>query len=121
MFREIKINGMAIPRPDDDLDFASEKLKTEYETEAGTTQVSVRRESRLTIKGSWTLTGAWAEQFRFWAGQDTVNVSCFFPDPAELSVHECQFSIKGEKHIRYAREQLDTNGLYKLSVEIEEL
>jgi hypothetical protein len=37
------------------------------------------------------------------------------------SNHECQFSIKSEKHIRNAREQLRTNGLYKLSVEIEEL
>lgn len=33
MFQEIKINGRTIPRPDADLEFASEKLKTEYETE----------------------------------------------------------------------------------------
>ncbi len=121
MFQEIKINGMVIPRPDADLEFASEKLKTEYETEAGTTQVSVRRQSKLSIKGSWTLTGYWAQQFRNWAEQDTVRVTCFFPFPDLESEHECQFAIKSEKHVRYAREQLRVNGLYKMSVEIEEL
>ena len=121
MFRELKINGMTIPRPDDDLEFSSVKLKTEYETEAGTTQVSVRRESKLTIKGNWTLTGFWAQQFRNWAEQDTVRVTCFFPFPDLESVHECQLSIKSEKHVRNARERLKTNGLYLLSVEMEEL
>ena len=121
MFQELKINGMRILKPDDDVEFTSIKLKTEYETEAGTTQVSVRRESKLSIKGSWTLTGLWAQQFRNWAEQDTVRVTCFFPFPDMESNHECQFSIKSEKHIRNAREQLRTNGLYKLSVEIEEL
>lgn len=121
MFHEIKINGMAVPRPDADLEFASEKLKTEYETEAGTTQVSVRRESKLTIKGNWTLTGFWVQQFRNWAEQDVVIVSCFFPFPDQESLHECQFMIKNEKHVKFSRDQLRVNGLYKLSVEIEEL
>ena len=74
MFQEIKVNGTMLPRPDSDLDFKSEKLKTEYETEAGTTQVSVRRESKLSVSGTWTLTGAWAALFRTWAGMDTVTV-----------------------------------------------
>lgn len=41
MFEEVKVNGMILPGPDDDLTFKNEKKKTEYETEAGTTQVSV--------------------------------------------------------------------------------
>lgn len=121
MFQELKINGITLPRPDGDLEFTSEKIKTEYETEAGTTQVSVRRESKLTISGSWTLTGRWVDLFRMWASMDSVTVSAFFPSKESLTDHECQFSIDGEKHVRNAREQLRTNGLYQLSVKMEEL
>ena len=121
MFQELKINHVTVPRPDDDLEFVSEKLKTEYETEAGTTQVSVRRESRLKVSCSWTLTGPWAEQFREWAAEDTVVVSCYFPQKDEMSDHVCQLDIKSEKHVRNAREQLKTDGLYQISVTMEEL
>jgi quinol monooxygenase YgiN len=121
MFHEIMINGMTLPRPDGDLEFVSEKLKTEYETEAGTTQVSVHRESKLTITGTWTLTGLWADRFRIWAGMDTVTVSAFFPQTDEMTEHECQFAITGEKHVRNAREQLRTDGLYQMTVKMEEL
>ena len=79
------------------------------------------RASKISIKGNWTLTGFWAQQFRNWAEQDTVRVTCFFPFPDLESDHECQFMIKNEKHVKYSREQLRVNGLYKLSVEIEEL
>ena len=121
MFQELKIDGQAVPKPDADLEIVNSKLTTEYETEAGTTQVSVRRESRLLLKGSWTLTGAWMHRFRMWAAQDTVEVTCFFPHPDQLSAHECQFFIKSEKHIKNARQQLNTNGLYEVSVEMVEL
>ena len=121
MFQEIAINGITLPRPDGDLEYVSEKLKTEYETEAGTTQVSVHRESKLTISGSWTLTGYWMDRFRTWAGMDTVTVSAFFPQTDEQTEHECQLSITGEKHVRNAREQLLTDGLYQMTVKMEEL
>ena len=32
MFKEIKINGMYLPRPDENMQFTSEKVKKEYET-----------------------------------------------------------------------------------------
>ena len=121
MFQEIKINGITLPRPDDDLTFKNEKMTTEYETEAGTTQVSVRRVSKITVSGNWTLTGKWMEQFRAWAVEDTVLVSTYFPSKSEMSDHECQFTIGSEKHVRYAREQLHTDGLYQISVTMEEL
>ena len=121
MFRELIINGTPLPRSDSDLEITSEKLKTEYETEAGTTQVSVRRESKLTITGTWTLTGVWAERFRSWAGMDTVTVSAYFPFRDAMTEHECQFTVTGEKHIRNARAQLAVGGLYQMSVKMEEL
>lgn len=121
MFGELKINGTLLPRPDDDLTIKNEKQKTEYETEAGTTLVSVLRVSKITISGSWTLTGPWTEKFRAWADSDTVTVSCFYPSKDELTDHECQLSITSEKHVRYARDQLTTDGLYEISVKMEEL
>ncbi|MBQ3373930.1 MAG: head-tail adaptor protein [Oscillospiraceae bacterium] len=121
MFQELKINGTALPRPDGNLEFVSEKVKTEYETEAGTTQVSVRRESKLNISGAWTLTGSWVALFRMWASMDSVTVAAFFPEKDSMSDHECQFTITSEKHVRNAREQLHTDGLYQLTVKMEEL
>jgi len=121
MFQEIKINGITLPRPNDDLTFKDKKMTTEYETEAGTTQVSVRRASKLTVSGKWTLTGKWMEQFRAWAEADTVMVSVYFPSRSELSDHECQFVIGSESHIRYSRDQFDIDGLYEVSVTMEEL
>ena len=38
-----------------------------------------------------------------------------------MTDHECQFSIDSEKHVRNARAQLRTGGLYQLSVKMEEL
>lgn len=121
MFEELKVNGTILPRPDDALSLKNEKKKTEYETEAGTTQVSVSRVSKIVISGSWTITGAWMERFREWAAADTVTVSCYYPSVSELSNHECQLSIDSEKHVRRSRDQLSTKGLYQISVTMEEL
>ena len=121
MFEELKINGTMLPRPDDALDLKNEKKKTEYETEAGTTQVSVSRASKITISGNWTVTGTWMEQFREWENADTVTVSCYYPSVSEISDHECQLTINSEKHVRHSRDKLKTNGLYQISVTMEEL
>ncbi len=121
MFNELLINNTVLPRPDEALTFKSEKKKQEFETEAGTTQVSVTRTSKLTISGTWTISGKWIEQFREWANDDTVIVSCYFPSKVELTEHECQLTIDSEKHIRYARDRLNVNGLYEISVTMEEL
>lgn len=121
MFSELKINGTLLPRPDEALTIKSDKKKQEFETEAGTTQVSVTRTSQLTITGTWTISGKWIEQFREWANDDTVTVSCYFPSKTELTEHECQLTIDSEKHIRYARDHLKVNGLYEISVTMEEL
>jgi len=121
MFQELKINGITLPRPDEDLEIKNKKITTEYETEAGTTQVSVRRASKLSIAGKWTVTGAWVAQFRAWAEADTVTVSAFFPSKTAMSDHVCQLIIESEKHIRYTREQLGVDGLYEIEVTMEEL
>ena len=121
MFTEIKVNGIYLPRPDENLQFTSEKIKKEYETEAGTTAVAVVRQSKLTIKGTWTLTGKWMTLFRQFADSDTVTVECYFPSNDEMSSHVCQFLIEGERHIKKSKEQLSVHGLYSVNVTMVEL
>ena len=77
--------------------------------------------NKLTIKGTWTLSGKWAELFRAWAGMDTVVVFAYYPERDNMTGHECQFAITGEKHVHRAREQLRTDGLYQMTVKMEEL
>ena len=52
---------------------------------------------------------------------DTFIVFAYFPERDNMTGHECQFTIKSEKHVRNARAQLARGGLYTLSVEMEEL
>ena len=121
MFDELRVNGIYLPRPDGDLQIVSEKIKKEYETEAGTTTVSVIRQSKLTIKGAWTLTGKWMEIFRSFEENDTVSVQCYFPSNSELGIHECQFMIDSENHIKKSKEQLNVDGLYQVNITMVEL
>lgn len=121
MFNELIINDEVLPRPKEALSFKAEKLKNEYESEAGTTLVTVTRSSKLTITGSFLLTGKWIDKFRSWQKADTVEVTCFYPSVTEQSTYTCQLSIESEKHIKYSRDHLNVNGLYEISVKIEEL
>lgn len=121
MFKELKINDELVPRPKSDLSFKSDKVKTEFESEAGTTIVAVTRNSKLTISGTWLLTGKWMAKFRAWQLSDTVNVECFYPYVDKTSVYECQLTIESEKHIKSSRDLLSVDGLYEISVVMEEL
>ena len=117
---EVKVNGTWLPKPDEALEVTSTKVKKEYESEAGTTLVSVTRQPRLSIAGSWTLSDAWMSQFRSWAAEDTVTVSLYFPSNSELTEYEYQFAIEKESHVKDAKEQLN-GGLYQVTVAMEEL
>lgn len=121
MFKELKVNGTLLPRPDDDITLKNEKQEKEYDTEAGTTMVSVYRTSKITVSGTWTVTGTWLKAFRAWADADTVTVLCFYPNGDEMTEHECRLSITQEKHIRFSRDFLNTDGLYEIGVKMEEL
>lgn len=121
MFNELYVNDVLLPLPDDDISFTPEKVKSEKQSEAGTTIAIITRILKISISASWTLTAAWADKFRAWRDADTVTVKCFYPDTAMLSEHTCQFEISGEKHIRKSRAQLGNNSLYKMDVQITEL
>lgn len=122
MINQIKVNGEWLPTPADDPTITPEKVKTEKETEAGTTVVQVTRKTKLSISGNWTLSGEWARKFRAWREEDTVTVEVYYPDPMNLSAHTCQFEITGDQEVRGARKQLvSAGGIYQISVEMTEI
>lgn len=122
MYKTIKINDEWLPEPDKDLQFSAEKVKNEKETEAGTTMVIVTRPTRISVSGSFTVTGAWMEKLRSYREADTVKLSCYYPETSVLSDHTCQFEITKETHVAKSREQLPrTRGLYQVDVTITEL
>jgi hypothetical protein len=118
----IRINGEWLPEPDGDLDYKGTKVKSENETEAGTTMVIVTRPTKFSISGSWKLSGAWMEKFRKYREADTVTVEVYYPSSRTLTAYECQFEISKETHLTKARDQLSyINGLYEVDVDITEL
>lgn len=121
MTKIIKVDGVWLPKPAKDLEYSAEKVKNSKQTEAGTTMVSVVRNAKLSITGSWILTGSWMEKFRAMRNKDTVTVEVYYPKAGELSAYECEFEIEKEKHITDARNQLDIMGIYEVSVNITEL
>ncbi len=122
MINVIKVNGDWLPTPGEDLTIKDEKIKTESESEAGTTLVIVTRISKLEISGKWNLSGQWMRRFRQYRNADSVTVGIYYPDPYVLSEYECQFEITGETHLTNARHQLPAQGgLYEVDVNIKEL
>ena len=123
MFNEIYVDDVRLPHPDSDINIAPDRVQDENETEAGTTMIIVTRDTKLTITGSWTVTGPWLEKFRAWRAADTVAVKCYYPSTTELTEHTCQLSIGKEKHVKRSREQLGETvaGLYQIDVTITEL
>ncbi len=84
--------------------------------------VNVVRPSKLSISGSWTLSGHWVKRFREWREADMVMVSAYYPDPEEMSDYMCQFEIDSENHVMDARKQIpESGGIYQISVSIVEL
>jgi hypothetical protein len=122
MVNVIKVNGVWLPEPDGDLDYNAEKIKSENQTEAGTTMIIVTRETKLSISGAWKLSGVWMEQFRAFRQADTVTVEVYYPSSRVLTAYEGQFEITKETHLTKARGQLaHRNGLYEVEVAITEL
>lgn len=122
MTEVIKVNDEWIPAPDGDLKYNPEKIKTEMQSEAGTTLVVVTRNTKLSISGKWKLSGKWITKFRQYRDADTVTVSVYYPNTEQLSDYTCQFQINSEDHLTGARKQRpDIGGLYEVDVTIEEL
>lgn len=122
MEKTIKINGVWLPDPDGNITVKASKVKTEQETEAGTTMVIVTRPTKLSISGSWKVSGAWIEYFRAWRAADAVLVEIYYPLANELTEYECQLEVTKEEHISKARTQMPTKGgLYEIEVKITEL
>jgi len=119
----LKVNGEWLPASTGNLDYTPEKVKTEKETEAGTTLVIVTRPTRFAVSGKWQLTGVWMEKFRAFREADTVTVEAYYPKSDTLSSYVCQFEYDTETLIEKSKHQLDSSigGLYEVTVTMTEL
>ncbi len=115
----IRVNGTALPEPDGELKIKAEKVKTETETEAGTTQIIIVRNSKLTVSATFTLTGVWVERFRGYRDADYVTVSIYYPKSDVMSDYTMQFEME-ESLIKDTRKAEHTNGIYSVSVTLTE-
>lgn len=117
----ILINNVAIPFPDR-WEESPKKIVNNFETEAGGRNVLVVRNKRLTCSGEWTVTSRWLMKFKQYRTQNSLSVSvydCEFEQykTHTMSINEDSFNyslIKDSQHVG------NTNGLYKLSFDLEE-
>ena len=117
----IKINNTPIPFPDS-WDEKPVKLSSEFETEDGSRIKIIRRVSRLSISASFTVSSRWLKKFKQWRKENTLSVYVYDPDNNGYQAHTMEISddsfsyslIKGSERAR------NTNGLYKLSFDLEE-
>lgn len=117
----IKINSTSIPFPDSWKE-TPKKITNEFETEAGGRQVIVVRNNRLNIYASFTVSSRWLKKFEEWRDANTLTVSIFDAETTAYKNHTMSILDESFRYelIRYTEGMSNTNGLYKLSFELEE-
>ncbi len=118
----IKINNVAIPFPDRWSE-TPKKISNEFETESGGRQLIVVRNKRLEVSASFTVSSRWLKRFEAWRDANYVTVSVY--DAGSNAYVSYNMDIVSESFryelIRHSERMKNTNGLYKLSFELEEL
>ena len=117
MTSEVYINNTALPSPDQDLEIGMDQIRHEYTTEAGS-RVKIQVAEKLHIRGTFTLTSSWVQQFRTWQSDDSITVKCYYPDPETLSTYTCDMTMN-EVYRRKSRNVV-AGGVTTVTVEISE-
>jgi len=116
----IKFDGVQIPNP---ISYSedSEVIENQYETEAGGLNVSVTRYDRLHVSVSFNVSSTWAKKLKAFSKQKYVTVSLF--DLTEDDYINHQMIIRNFKSnlIEHSEYLISTNGLWKVSFELQEL
>ena len=116
----ITINNEVIPYPDTWEENPRKKSNT-FETEAGGIQKIITRTSRLCVSCSFTVTSRWLKKFMGYRDADSIQVSIYEPRSEVMGTYtmfidDDSFRYDRIKESRYAA---NTNGLYKLSFDME--
>ena len=114
------INNEVIPYPDSWEENPKKKSNT-FETEAGGIQKIVTRTSRLCVSCSFTVTSRWLKKFMGYRDANSLTVSIYDAKNETMTAHtmfidDDSFIYERIKDSRYVT---NTNGLYKLSFDME--
>lgn len=114
------INNEVIPYPDSWEENPKKKSNT-FETEAGGIQKIITRTSRLCVSCSFTVTSRWLKKFMGYRDANSLTVSIYDAKNEVMTSHtmfidDDSFVYERIKDSRYVT---NTNGLYKLSFDME--
>ena len=116
----ITINNEVIPYPDT-WGENPKKITNTFETEAGGIQKIVTRASRLSVSCSFTVTSRWLKKFMEYRNANSLTVNIY--DPVSNATASHTMFIDDEsfvyERIKDSRYVANTNGLYKLSFDME--
>lgn len=116
----ITINNEVIPYPDT-WEENPKKITNTFQTEAGGVQKIVTRGYRLCVSCSFTVTSRWLKKFMGFRDANSITVSIYDPNTEAMATHtmfieDDSFIYERIKDSRYVA---NTNGLYKLSFDME--
>lgn len=116
----ITINNEVIPYPDTWEENPKKKSNT-FETEAGGIQKIITRTSRLCVSCSFTVTSRWLKKFMGYRDANSITVNIYEPRSEVMGTYtmfidDDSFIYERIKDSRYVA---NTNGLYKLSFDME--
>lgn len=116
----IKFDDIQIPNP---ISYSedSDVIENQYETEAGGLNVSVTRYDRLHVSVSFNVSSAWAKQFKAFSKQKYINVSLFDLSENDFVSHQMIARNFKSDLIEHSENVSSTNGLWKVSFELQEL
>lgn len=117
----IEINNEAIPFPDTWSE-NPKKIASQFETEDGHRKVIVKRTGRLAVSASFTVSSRWLKKFMAWRDATSLVLSVY--DAKINSYHNYTVDIDPDSFtyelIRHSERVKNTEGLYRLSFDMEE-
>lgn len=117
----VKINNEAIPFPDS---WSEHPLRVaeQFETEDGHRKVLTIRSERLSASVSYTVSTRWLKKFKEWKNSSTLSVQIYDAVSGAYSTKTMDISPDSFQYdlVRNTERMVNTEGLWKLSFELEE-
>lgn len=117
----VKINNEAIPFPDSWTE-NPKKITEQFETEDGHRKVLLIRSERLSASVSFTVSSRWLKKFKQWRDASTLTVQIYNAVTGSYSSKTMDIVPDSFEYqlVRHSEQMANTDGLWKLSFELEE-
>ena len=117
----IKINNESIPFPDSWQE-NPEKISNGFEMENGGRKTIIVRTSRLSISANFTVSSRWLGKFKQFRDANSLTVSIYDADANNYANHTMEIVPESFAYdlIKNSKRVNNTNGLWRLSFELEE-